>query len=77
MLADHRKVRRAPHFLLNERVQLRYPQLACDLLEQLYTVENPHRKRGALKIGRALWKKSGLRLRDAARDARDAVKIYG
>ena len=77
MLQDHRKVRRAPHLLLNDRVQSRYPKLACDLLEQLYTVENPKRKRGALTIGRSLWKQSGLRVRDALRDARDAASIYG
>ena len=77
VLQDHRKVRKAAHFLLSERVQDRYPKVACELFEQLYTVENPKRKRGALTIGRSLWKRSGLRLRDAARDARDAASIYG
>ena len=77
VLQDHRKVRRAPGFILNERTQTRYPALACEVLEQLYTVENPKRKRGAVTIGLSLWKRSGLRIRDAIRDARDAASIYG
>ena len=77
VLKDHRKVRRAPHFLLNERVQQRYPELACEILEQLYTVENPKPKRGAITIARPLLRNSGLRIRDLARDARDALRTYG
>jgi electron transfer flavoprotein-quinone oxidoreductase len=77
VLQDHKKVRRAAHFLLSERVQDRYPQLACELFEQLYTVENPKRKRGALTIARPLRKKYGLGFRDLAKDARDAGKIFG
>lgn len=77
VLQDHRKVRHAPHFLLSERVQERYPQLACDVLEQLYTVENPKPKRGALTIAKPLLKQSKLRLRDLARDARDAYRTFG
>ena len=77
VLKDHRKVRHAPHFLLSERVQLRYPELACEVLEQLFTVENPKPKRGVLTIGRPLLKNSGLRLRDLARDGRDALRTFG
>jgi electron transfer flavoprotein-quinone oxidoreductase len=77
VLTDHKKVRRAAHFLLSERIQERYPILACDLLEQLYTVENPKAKRGALTIARSLRKKSGISFRDLARDGRDALKTFG
>ena len=77
VLQDHKKVRRAAHFLLSERVQDRYPQLACDMFEQLYTVENPQRKRGALKILRPLRKKYGIGFRDLAKDGRDAGSIFG
>lgn len=77
VLTDHRKVRRAAHFLLSDRVQDRYPKLACDLFEQLYTVENPKPKRGAGTIVRPLLKKYGIGIRDLARDARDAAKIFG
>ena len=77
VMIDHRKVRRAAHFLLSERVQERYPRLACDLFEQLYTVENPKPKRGALKILGPLRKKYGLRYRELAKDGRDAGSIFG
>ena len=77
VLQDHRKVRKAAHFLLSDRLQDRYPKVACELFEQLYTVENPSRKRGAGTIGRPLLKKHGIRLRDLARDGRDAFSIFG
>ena len=77
VLQDHKKVRRAAHLLLSERMQDRYPRLACELFEQLYTVENPKRKRGALTIARPLRKKYGIGFRDLAKDARDAGSIYG
>jgi electron transfer flavoprotein-quinone oxidoreductase len=77
VLADHKKVRRAPHLLLSERVQQRYPALVCEVLEQLFTVQNPSRKRGLGSIARPLLKKSGIGLRDLARDGRDAWKTFG
>jgi electron transfer flavoprotein-quinone oxidoreductase len=77
VLADHRKVRRAGHFLLSERVQDRYPQLACELMEQLYTVENPRPKRGVGAILGPLRKKHGIGVRELAADARDAYKTFG
>lgn len=77
VLQDHKKVRRAAHFLLSERVQDRYPKLACELMEQLYTVENPSRKRGVLAIARPLRRKYGLKFRDLAKDGRDSGSIFG
>ena len=77
VLQDHKKVRKTGHFLLSERVQDRYPKVACDLFEQLYTVQNPSRKRGAVTIRRPLLKHHGLKLRALARDARDALSIFG
>lgn len=77
VLKDHRKVKKAAHFLLSERVQERYPAVACELMEQLYTVENPSPKRGVRAIGKPLLKKHGLKLRDLARDGRDAFSIFG
>jgi electron transfer flavoprotein-quinone oxidoreductase len=77
VLADHKKVRRAPHLLLSDRVQQGYPQLVCDTLEQLFTVQNPTPKRGIGSIARPLLKKSGIRVRDLARDGRDAWKTFG
>jgi electron transfer flavoprotein-quinone oxidoreductase len=77
VLTDHRKVKRAAHFLLSERVQDRYPKLACELMEQLFTVENPKPKRGVGAIVRPLRKKYGISYRDLASDGRDAAKTFG
>jgi electron transfer flavoprotein-quinone oxidoreductase len=77
VLTDHRKVKRAAHFLLSERVQDRYPKLACELMEQLFTVENPKPKRGVGSIVRPLRKKYGISYRDLAADGRDAAKTFG
>ncbi len=77
VLQDHRKVRKAAHFLLSDRVQDRYPKIACELFEQLYTVQNPTPKRGVATIGRPLLKKHGVRLRDLAKDGRDGFSIFG
>jgi electron transfer flavoprotein-quinone oxidoreductase len=77
VMQDHKKVRRAAHFLLSERVQQIYPQLACDVLEALFTVENPKRKRGLTRIVPPLLKKHGIRIRDVVRDGRDSLSIFG
>jgi electron transfer flavoprotein-quinone oxidoreductase len=76
VLQDHRKLRHAPHIVLSDRVQHSMPKLACDILEGMFTVENPKPKRGLLKVGRAAQKASGLRLRDLARDAFNAARTY-
>ncbi len=77
VLKDHRKVRRAPHLLLSERLQDRYPRLVCDLMEELFTVTNPAPKRGILAIARPLRKKYGVRFRDLVADGRDALRTFG
>ncbi|MFP3899343.1 MAG: FAD-dependent oxidoreductase [Acidimicrobiia bacterium] len=77
VLQDHRKLRRAPGFVLSDRVQRHYPQLACDLVEQLFTVENPRRKKGGMAAARAALRRSDLRVRDLARDAWTAWRTFG
>jgi electron transfer flavoprotein-quinone oxidoreductase len=76
VLQDHKKLRHAPHIVLSDRVQHSMPKLACDILEGMFTVENPKPKRGLLQVGRAAQKASGLRLRDLARDAFNAARTY-
>jgi electron transfer flavoprotein-quinone oxidoreductase len=76
VLQDHRKLRRAPGFVLSDRVQRHYPQLACDLVEQLFTVDNPRRKKGGFAAARAALRHSDLRLRDIARDAWTGLRTF-
>jgi electron transfer flavoprotein-quinone oxidoreductase len=62
--------------VLSDRVQRHYPQLACDLVEQLFTVDNPRRKKGGFAAARAALRHSDLRLRDIARDAWTGLRTF-
>ncbi len=77
VLADHRRLRRAPHLVLSDRVQSRYPTLLCNLVEEMFTVRNPSPKEGALRIARREARRAGLRLRDLARDGFDTWRTFG
>lgn len=77
LLADHRKLRRVPALLLSDRVQGVYPRLACDLVEQLFTVDNPRPKRGLFALARGQIRRHRVRARDLARDAVNALRSYG
>jgi electron transfer flavoprotein-quinone oxidoreductase len=77
VLRDHKKLRRAPGFVLSERVQQRYPQVVCDLVESLFTVDNPRPKLGGR--GSALRQLRGhdVKLRHAVKDAWTAWRTFG
>jgi electron transfer flavoprotein-quinone oxidoreductase len=77
VLADHRKLRRAPGLLLSERMQQRYPHLVCNLVEELFTVRNPTPKPGGIRVARRELRRAGVRIRDVARDAWTVVRSYG
>ncbi|MCP3987768.1 MAG: FAD-dependent oxidoreductase [Actinomycetia bacterium] len=77
VLRDHRKLRKAPGFVLSDRVQHQYPNLFCDLAEAVFTVTNPEPKRGMAALVRSAAKGQGVRLRDLVRDGLRASRIYG
>jgi electron transfer flavoprotein-quinone oxidoreductase len=77
VLADHRRLRRAPALLLSDRVQRRYPGLLCDLAEGMFTVENPTPKPGGLRITRQAAAKHGVKLRQLAADTLRGMRIFG
>lgn len=77
VLADHTKLRGAPHLVLGERVQQRYPEIVCDIAQGMFTVENPLPKPGLGRIARNALKRHGVRLRDLARDGRDIWRSFG
>lgn len=77
VLADHRKLRDAPDFMLGHRMQNQYPKLICDAIEGLFTVANPTPKDGLGSHMRSAASKHGLKLRHLARDARTVAKIFG
>jgi electron transfer flavoprotein-quinone oxidoreductase len=76
VLADHKRLRRAPGFLLGERVQQRYPGLVCDLAEGLFTVDNPRPKPGVVKLVREAAERRGVKLRSLLRDGLRAGRIF-
>jgi len=77
VLADHKRLRKAHSLVLSDRVQRRYPQMMCNLAEQLFTVDNPTAKPGVRALLKAEARRSGLKLRDLVRDAGTAWRTFG
>lgn len=77
VLADHRRLRKAPALVLSDRVQQRYPGLLCDLAEGMFTVTNPTPKPGGLRVTRAAATKHGVKLRELAADTIRGMRIFG
>lgn len=77
VLADHKRLRKAPALVLSERIQQRYPGLLCDLAEGMFTVTNPSPKAGGLRITRAAAAKHGVKLRELAADTLRGLRIFG
>ena len=77
VLQDHKKLRQAPHIVMGEFAQQQAPGLVCGVAEELFTVVNPARKPGALKILRTEMKRNDVKLRDAVRDGWRALRSFG
>jgi electron transfer flavoprotein-quinone oxidoreductase len=77
VLEDHRRLRNIPHLLLSERVQQRYPALACNVVERMFRVDNPQPKPGLRRILRQERRRAGVRIRDLVKDAWTAARGFG
>ncbi|HET8930014.1 MAG TPA: FAD-dependent oxidoreductase [Acidimicrobiales bacterium] len=77
VLADHTKLRGAPHLILGERMQQRYPEIMCDIAQGMFTVDNPTPKPGLSKIARKALRRHKVRFRDLARDGREIWRSFG
>jgi electron transfer flavoprotein-quinone oxidoreductase len=77
VLRDHKKLRRAPDLILGDRMQTRYPAMVCDLVEGMFTVENPTPKPGLTRLLRRSAKSNGVRLRDLAKDGWKGLRSFG
>ncbi|MGP0004529.1 MAG: FAD-dependent oxidoreductase [Acidimicrobiales bacterium] len=77
VLADLERLKRAPHLLLSDRVQHRYPQFVCDIVEEVFTVSNPAPKPRLASLVRRHVRTTGLRWRDLARDAWASWRMLG
>jgi len=76
VLQDHKKLRRAPDFVLSDRVQHKYSKVICDLVEQLFTVENPKPKPGGLKAAWREFRKADVPIRHAIKDAWTVARTW-
>ncbi len=77
VLADHKRLRKAPALVLSERMQQRYPGLLCDLAEGMFTVTNPSPKAGGIRVTRRAAARHGVKLRELAADAWRGLRIFG
>ncbi|WP_332880730.1 FAD-dependent oxidoreductase [Streptomyces sp. NBC_00564] len=76
VLADHKRLRRAPALVLSERVQHRYPGLMTELAEGVFAVDNPRPKPGLVSLLRQAARRHDIRLRDLAADAVRAARVF-
>jgi electron transfer flavoprotein-quinone oxidoreductase len=77
VLADHKRLRRAPALVLSDRIQHRYPAMMCDLVEGMFTVTNPTPKPGAVRLARQAAAHHGVKLWELAGDTIRAARIFG
>ena len=76
VLQDHRRLRRAPHLVLSERMQSEYTRLICDLAEGMFTVGNPEPKPGAARLFVRAVRRHGVRWRDLVRDGIETARTF-
>jgi electron transfer flavoprotein-quinone oxidoreductase len=77
VLKDHRKLRRAPHLVLSDRVQSVYPQLTANVVERLFRIDNPEPKPGLARILREEQRRAKVRWRDLLRDGWNGWRTFG
>lgn len=77
VLRDHERLRRAPGLVLSDRVQHQYPELVTNVVERLFRVDNPRPKPGLRRILNDERRRSGIRVRDLARDAWTGLRSFG
>jgi electron transfer flavoprotein-quinone oxidoreductase len=77
VLANHRKLRGAHKLILGQRAQNVYPELACGIAQQVFTVTDPEPKAGLRRWVHAERKRLGVRLRDLVRDGWIGWRTFG
>jgi electron transfer flavoprotein-quinone oxidoreductase len=77
VMTDHRKLAGIADLIMSDRVQRIYPQIAANVVEDVFTVTNPRPKPGFGRIVASEVKASGIRLADLAKDAWAGFRGYG
>lgn len=76
VLADHRKLRDAPHIVMSKLAQQQIPGVVCGMAEQVFTVVNPDPKPGMFKILWSELRRNKVSLRDAAAHGLRAARTF-
>jgi electron transfer flavoprotein-quinone oxidoreductase len=76
VLADHKRLRRAPALILSDRMQRQYTHLMCDLAEEMFTVDNPRPKPGVVRLLRRGIRRQGIHWRDLIHDGLETVRVF-
>jgi electron transfer flavoprotein-quinone oxidoreductase len=77
VMADHRKLRNAPHLVMSDLAQQQLPGLACGVAERMFRVDNPQPKPGLRKILRSEMKANGVKWREAVSQGVRALRTFG
>ncbi|MGW0818714.1 FAD-dependent oxidoreductase [Streptomyces viridiviolaceus] len=77
VLADHRKLRRAPGLVFSERVQRQYPGLVCDVVQGMFQVDNPRPKPGLRRLLTRAARDRRVRLRHLLSDTLTGLRSFG
>ncbi len=76
VLADHKRLRNAADIVLADRMQQQYPGLACDFVQQVFTIINPTPKPGMAREFFRAARGNKVRLRSLARDGWQALRAF-
>jgi electron transfer flavoprotein-quinone oxidoreductase len=77
VLRDHQRLRHAPELIFSEFVQRTQTELACDVVEAMFTVTNPTPKPGLVRITWRALRRREVRWRDLARVTWRALRVFG
>jgi electron transfer flavoprotein-quinone oxidoreductase len=62
---------------MSERVQRQYPPFVCDVVEKMFTVDNPTPKLGLRRWANDARRRHGVRVRDLLRDGAVGLRSFG
>lgn len=77
VMADHRRLREAPHLVMSHRVQQQYPELICNVVERMFRVDNPTPKPRVSRVLREELRRSKLKARGLVSDLWAGWKTFG
>ncbi len=76
VLKDHKRLRHAPDLVMSPRVQQKYPGMLADVVEGLFTVDNPRPKPAWSTLLRRAAKRNDVRVHDLVVDAVKGARAF-